>query len=253
MNMQIYTLIYAHRIKGIFRGSCWPATGLSIEYHASIKAKRAFWNGIKQIKFTSSKRTKFQLKLKICIKMHSSIVFIVLASIAAVASAYPYSDYYDHQMPFAMRLRRSLPENEPTLYEYMDEVPVQRVRRQTVFGGVTPGNPGTTGTIGARGNVFNNNGHSLDAHGQVSRTFKPTGPVNIGGGLDYQGPRGGVSANVDHTRHIGTNVGVNGNANIWRSRDGRSSLDGTASYNQQFGPYGGRPQYGAGLNFKHNF
>lgn len=124
-----------------------------------------------------------------------------------------------------------------------------------MFGGVTPGNPGATATLGASGNVFNQNGHRLDAHGQISRDYKPTGPTSIGGGLDYQGPRGGASVNANHMRHLGTDVGVTGNANIWRSPDRRTSLDGNASYNRHFGgPFGtGRPNYGVGATFTHRF
>lgn len=130
-----------------------------------------------------------------------------------------------------------------------------RVRRQTVFGGITPGNPGVTATVGAQGNIYNKNGHSVDAFGQVSKTYRPVGPTSVGGGIDYQGPRGGVLANANHVQHYGTDVGVNGNANIWRSQNGRSSLDANAGYNRHYGgPFGtGRPNYNVGATFNHRF
>lgn len=135
-----------------------------------------------------------------------------------------------------------------------EPMPQLRVRRQ-IFGGITPGNPGVTGTIGAKGNVFNQNGHSLDASGQISRTFRPVGPTVVGGGLDYQGPRGGASVNANHARGFGTDLGASANANLWRSRNGMSSLDANANYNRHFGgPFGtGRPNYGAGATFNHRF
>lgn len=131
----------------------------------------------------------------------------------------------------------------------------QRVRRQTIFGGVTPGNPGTAGTIGASGNLFNQNGHRVDGHAQISRNFHPTGPASVGGGLNYQGPRGGAAINANHAHHFGTDVGVTGNANVWRSNNGRSSLDANANYNRHFGgPFGtGKPNYGGGVMFTHKF
>lgn len=137
-------------------------------------------------------------------------------------------------------------------YEAMPQV---RVRRQTVFGGITPGNPGVTGTIGAKGNIFNQNGHSLDASGQISRTYRPVGPTAVGAGLDYQGPRGGASVNANHARGFGTDVGASANANLWRSHNGRSSLDANANYGRHFGgPFGtGRPNYGVGATFNHRF
>lgn len=124
-----------------------------------------------------------------------------------------------------------------------------------VFGGIQPGNPGVLGTIGAQGNVFNRNGHSIDAHGQVSKNFRPIGPTAIGGGINYQGPRAGVSGNVDHVHRFGTNVGVSGNANLWRSNNGRTSVDADAGYNRHFGgQFGtGRPNYNGNINFRHRF
>lgn len=38
--------------------------------------------------------------------------------------------------------------------------------------------------------------------------------MNVGGGIDYQGPRAGVSGTVDHAHRFGTNVGVSGNGNL---------------------------------------
>lgn len=118
---------------------------------------------------------------------------------------------------------------------------------------MTPGNPGATGTLGASGTLFNQNGHRVDGHGQISRNFHPAGPTSIGAGLDYQGPRGGASVNANHMRHMGTDVGVNGNVNVWRS--GGSSLDANANYGRHFGGPGGngRPNYGVGATFRHRF
>lgn len=130
-----------------------------------------------------------------------------------------------------------------------------RIRRQTVFGGVTPGNPGQTATLGTSGTLYNQNGHRLDGHAQVSRTFNPTGPTSVGAGLDYQGPRAGASLNANHINHFGTDVGVTGNANIWRSPNKQSSLDANANYNRHFGgPFGtSKPNYGVGATFTHRF
>lgn len=145
-------------------------------------------------------------------------------------------------------------QNEQPLYEHLSLIRPLRVRRQ-IYGSLTPGNPGATATIGARGNVFNNNGHSVQANGEISKNFKPIGPTSVGGGVNYQGPRAGVSGNVNHVHHFGTDVGVSGNANIWRSPNGRTSLDANAGYNRHFGgPTGtGRPNYNGNLNFIHRF
>lgn len=126
---------------------------------------------------------------------------------------------------------------------------------KTVFGSLSQSPQGTSGMVGLKGNVFNENGHSLDVNTRIGQTFAPKGPTSIGGGIDYQGPRVGAGLDVNHINNYGTNVGVHGNANVWRSNNGRSSLDANANYNRQFGgPFGaGRPNYGAGLNFIHRF
>lgn len=145
--------------------------------------------------------------------------------------------------------------NDPQIYENNEFYEPIRHKRQ-VFGSITPNNQGgTRGTIGASGTLLNQNGHRLDGHGQVSQNWKPSGPTEFGGGLNYQGPRGGASLDANHARHMGTDVNAQGNLNLWRSGNGRSNLDGTANYNQHFGGPGGRsrPNYGAGINFVHRF
>lgn len=130
-----------------------------------------------------------------------------------------------------------------------------RVRRQILYGGLTPANPGATATVGAKGRVFNDNGYSINAHGQVSKTFKPIGPTSLGGGLDYQGPKAGVSGNVNHVRHFGTDVGVSGNANIWKSRNGHTKIEATGGFNRHYGGPSGnsRPNFNVGANLQHRF
>lgn len=146
-------------------------------------------------------------------------------------------------------------QDEDPLYEHLTIIRPIRVRRQTVYGGLTPANPGAKATIGAQGNIFNNNGHSVHANGEISKTFKPIGPTSIGGGVNYQGPRAGVSGNVNHVHRFGTDVGVSGNTNIWRSPNGRTSVDANAGYNRHFGGPGGtgRPNYNGNINFNHRF
>lgn len=125
-----------------------------------------------------------------------------------------------------------------------------------VFGGITSNNEGgVRGTIGGSKTLLNDNGHRLDGHGQLSKNWKPNGPTEIGGGLNYQGPRGGASIDANHARHLGTDLNAQGNVNLWRNHNGRSQLDGTANYNQHFGGPGGksRPNFGAGINFVHRF
>lgn len=152
---------------------------------------------------------------------------------------------------------------EPQVVQYIEpiyeQVPIGRafrVRRQTIFGDVRRGDAGGThATIGAQGNILNRNGHSVNAHGQVDKNFHPNSATGVGGGFNYQGPRAGLSGNVNHAHRFGTDVGVSGNANVWRSPNGRSSVDANAEYNRHFGgQFGtGRPNYNVGATFRHRF
>lgn len=187
-----------------------------------------------------------------------SIKLLVLA-ICCIAFGQTRSSAIDanslEQMYLPIQVHRVLYNPMAVDEDEYEAMPTLRVRRQTVFGGITPGNPGVTGTIGAKGNIFNQNGHSLDGSGQISRTFRPVGPTVVGAGLDYQGPRGGASVNANHARGFGTDVGASANANLWRGNNGRSSLDANANYGRHFGgPFGtGRPNYGVGATFNHRF
>lgn len=153
-------------------------------------------------------------------------------------------------------------EDEAAEYELAIEgfepVPLrlQRVKRQEVFGGVNRGpGGGASGTLGVAGNVFNNNGHRVDAHGQVSRNWKPTGPTTVGGGLDYSGPRGGASVTADHNRRMGTNLDINAHRNLYTSPNGRTTVDAHGGYQRSYGGDFGasRPNYNVGVGMRHRF
>lgn len=64
----------------------------------------------------------------------------------------------------------------------------------------------------------------------------------------------GVNVNVDHGKQ-GTNVAVDAQRRLWESRNGRTTVDGQASYSQHFGgPAGRQPaQRGVGVMFRHRF
>lgn len=126
---------------------------------------------------------------------------------------------------------------------------------ESIYGGLEKGQQGATATIGIKKELFNNNGHSLEAHTQVSKTLTSKGPTAISGGVDYQGPKTGAGISAVHAKGYGTNVGAHANTNLWRSDNGHSSLDANVNYNRQFGsPFGKtKPNYGGGIHFGHKF
>lgn len=60
---------------------------------------------------------------------------------------------------------------------------------------------------------------------------------------------------VDHTRHQGRNLNAEAQARLWQSQDRRTDITGQANYGRHYGgPSGtGRPNYGAGVVFRHRF
>lgn len=89
----------------------------------------------------------------------------------------------------------------------------------------------------------------------ASKPFRPSGPATVGGNVNYNHlPSGsGIGVNAAKTPRFGTDLGVQGNANLWRK--GNSRLDAVGSYQRHFGgQFGtGKPQAYAGLNFNHQF
>lgn len=112
---------------------------------------------------------------------------------------------------------------------------------------------GTFATVGGKGTLYNDNGHRLDGQATAGRNFNPGGPINLGAGLNYQGPKLGGNLDVNHVRHEGTNVNAGANYNLFKSPDRRTNLDATANYQQNFGPFRSRPDFGGGLRFTHRF
>ncbi|KAJ8896106.1 hypothetical protein PR048_001448 [Dryococelus australis] len=125
-----------------------------------------------------------------------------------------------------------------------------------VSGAELPSSGGTRVSAQGSRTVWQGQDSRVDANAHWARTFGGAGgPPTYGGGLNYQHPRGGAAVDVSRTPGFGTQVGAQGAANLWRSQDGRSSLDANARWSRNYGgPWGtSRPNYGAGLNFVHRF
>lgn len=112
-------------------------------------------------------------------------------------------------------------------------------------------------------NLWKSEDGQTQLNGQATYNQHFGGPLGksdpiLGAGVNavHQFPdnRGNAAVSA-HQNKFGTDVGANLDANLWRSRDGRSELNGQANYNQHFGGPSGhsRPNYGAGLIFNHRF
>nr|QYL02208.1 attacin 2 [Lasioderma serricorne] len=132
-----------------------------------------------------------------------------------------------------------------------------RVRRDL---DISKSGSGTRVTAGHGGTIFKNDRHQLDGSAYASQNFKhfkPAGPLTTGGELQYQHLPSGSSASLGatNTRGYGTDLSAQGNLNLYRSQDGRTTLDAYGNYDRHYrGPWGtGRPNYGGGLNLNHRF
>nr|CAD7587587.1 unnamed protein product [Timema genevievae] len=163
-------------------------------------------------------------------------------------------------------LYQSLPQRTVHIWDdAMLEPEHSRVRRQS-GGGLTVDATRTQGggtlmSAQGSGTVWRSADRQsqVDLNGHVSRVYGGPGgnsPPTYGGGASYNhNGRGGVGVDVSRTPGYGTQLSAQAQANLWRSRNGMSSLDATGSYSRNFGgPYGtGRPNYGGFLNFNHRF
>lgn len=81
------------------------------------------------------------------------------------------------------------------------------------------------------------------------------GLTQIGGGFDFKAPKYEINFNADHNKGQGTDISVKGQANLWTSKNGKTKIDGTGSFNQHLGGPGGngKPQFGGGIKLIHKF
>ncbi|KAK7865323.1 hypothetical protein R5R35_007406 [Gryllus longicercus] len=69
-----------------------------------------------------------------------------------------------------------------------------------------------------------------------------------------QEARGTVTGGVHRERGVGTVVHAQGEGTVWRSRDGRTSVDAHGQYERVVrGPARGRPNYNVGVRVQHRF
>lgn len=64
-----------------------------------------------------------------------------------------------------------------------------------------------------------------------------------------------LTVDADHEEGIGTDLAASLNANLYKSDDGDTRLDGTARYTQHFSDYGahGKAKVGVTLHLSHNY
>lgn len=67
-------------------------------------------------------------------------------------------------------------------------------------------------TADVAGTLYEKNGHRLDGNANWARTYKQpeigTGPVTVGGGLQYSHDRANLGLNAQHTKGFGTDVSI---------------------------------------------
>lgn len=140
------------------------------------------------------------------------------------------------------------------------EDPNSRVRRQaTVDITHSTHTGGTSVSAQMRGNLWKNGPHRVDGHAHWSRVYgghHGTGHPLYGGGLTYShSNRAGLGVDVSRQRPFGTQVSANAKGVLWRSSNGRSSVDATGGWSKSFGGAFGtsRSNYGGTINFRHRF
>ncbi|KAL3276704.1 hypothetical protein HHI36_012074 [Cryptolaemus montrouzieri] len=120
---------------------------------------------------------------------------------------------------------------------------------------VSKGPFGSQLTIKHGGTIYSDDKNRVTGGGFVSKPFHPVGPTTVGGNLGYEHiPTGsGINIGASNTHKFGTDVGASANANIWQ--EGNSRLDVSGNYSRHYGGPGGtgKPNWGVGMSFRHQF
>lgn len=150
--------------------------------------------------------------------------------------------------------------SDPDNQEIVTEEPKSRVRRQATVDVTRNTRTGSTSvSLQGQGNLWARGPHRVDGNAHYSRVFggrQGTMHPTYGGGLTYSNSNG-ASAGVDISRQrpFGTQVSVQAQRALWRSNDGRTSVDANANWSRNYGGAFGtsRPNYGGMVTFRHRF
>lgn len=118
---------------------------------------------------------------------------------------------------------------------------------------------GTSVSAQAQGTPWSSGPHSVDGNAHWSRVFggrTGTSHPSYGGGLTYtRSNRASVGVDVSRQRPFGTQVSAQAQGTLWRSNNGRSTIDANAGWSRSYGGAWGtsRPNYGGMINFRHRF
>jgi hypothetical protein len=135
-----------------------------------------------------------------------------------------------------------------------------RVRRQATVDVNRNTQTGSTSvSVQGQGKLWERGPHRVDGNAHYSRDFggrQGTMHPSYGGGLAYSHSNG-ASAGVDISRQrpFGTQVSAQAQGTLWRSNNGRTSVDANANWSRTYGGRFGtsRPNYGGMVTFKHKF
>ncbi|XP_022915874.1 uncharacterized protein [Onthophagus taurus] len=147
----------------------------------------------------------------------------------------------------------------PTILESEDGdiyqlVPLERVRRGSVYGNVDISDPGRL-IIGGRGTPIDNENHRLDTHVFATDNIRHHSPLTVGGEADYlHKPTGSVAHLAGtHTEQWGTDLKASGRYNFFQDKTTNANIEGFASKHIGGLPGNQPTDYGVMLNVKKDF
>lgn len=131
---------------------------------------------------------------------------------------------------------------------------------QNDFGGFSMrGNQDAFSATGNQRLWESNSGRSsIDANAQYNHA-RVNSFSGVGGGIGFKSPEASISANVDHSRgfgrDLGYDVGVSAIKNLFTSKNGQTTVDAVGNYNRHHGgPSGtGDPNVYGGIVVKSTF
>nr|XP_022915873.1 uncharacterized protein LOC111425841 [Onthophagus taurus] len=137
--------------------------------------------------------------------------------------------------------------------ELYELVPLQRVRRESVYGNVDITDPGSY-IVGTKNTPIDNKNHRLDTHVFATDNIRHHNPLTVGGEASYLHKPTASTAHLEatHTEKWGTDLKASGRYNFFQDKHSNANVEAFAS--KHLGGFGKQPtDYGVMFNYRRDF
>nr|ABP97089.1 antibacterial peptide Cp1 [Copris tripartitus] len=165
------------------------------------------------------------------------ILIVAVTCIASMAAALPYPEIVENEAGDVFQL-----------------VPLERVRRGSVYGNVDITDPGRL-IVGAKGTPIDNANHRWDTHVFATDNIRHHSPLTVGGEASYLHKPTGSTAHLAGTRteQWGTDLKASGRYNFFQDKTTNANVEAFASKHIGGFPGNQPTDYGVMFNVRKDF